>query len=260
MLNLWLLLLVVAIGLMVLLWVGGLFVQGYIYTQPAPQLVWAAPAAGVVLAGFLAWWCYLVASSPEARPEDIPYDTIFRFSPRVEMVKKPVRELWAIKKNDEKVHYIFHPSAQMGAAQYKDTTSQRPWNSNGVKAIEIKHDGETYRFEEVKVTQGEFPQFVNDKGWRMKVFESGPTGIPNIFRTGRFLANVFFNLTHFILWFVCLWLLLRFQATHALVFGFCLWLVLTLAFLPMILGYAAQLAHRSNSNAQAWLVLVQSSV
>ena len=259
-LNLWLLLAVVAVGLMVLLWVGGMFVQGYIYTEPAPQMVWAAPAAGALLAVFFAWWCYAVAGSPDARPEDIPYDTIFRFSPRVEMVTKPVKELWAIKANGEKTLYRFHPSAQLGVAQYKDATTQRPWNGNGVKAIEVKHDGETFRFEEVQVTKGEFPRFENEKGWRMKVFESGPTGKPDIVRKGRLLANVFFNLMHFLLWFVCLWLLLRFQWAHALGFGFCLWLAFTLAVLPMMLGYAAQIAQRSATSVQAALSILPGGV
>ena len=261
-LYLWLLLLIVGIGLMVLLWVGGLFVQGYIYTEPAPQVVWGAPAAGALLALFFTWWCYAVASAGDARPLDIPYDSIFRFSTDVEMVKEPVPELWAVKKNNEKVKYKRHRIDQI-KYEYKDTSeAQRRWNGSGVVAIELEHDGEKYRFDEGKTTAGAFPFFVNEKGWQMTVTESrGPTGIPKIFRTGRFLANLFFNFTHLALWFVGLWLLMRFQWAHALGIGFCLWLLFTLAILPMMLGYAAQVAQsRPAAGIQSILAIHQTNV
>src|SRR5262249_25861786 len=115
---------------------------------------------------------------------------------------------------------------------------------------ELQHEGETYRFVETKVTAGEFPQFINDKGWTMKVYESGPTGIPTAFRTGRFLANLFFNFMHLALWFVGLCLLARFQWSYALVIIFCIWLLFTLPFLPMMLEYAARIA-QSQATTQA---------
>jgi hypothetical protein len=262
MLNLWLMLLVVAVGLMVLVWVGSLFFQGYIYTEPSRGLHWQAPAAGAILGLFFAWWCFAVAHSPNARPEDIPYDTIFRFSPRVEMVKKPVRELWAVKKNDQKVLYKVFLVPQAGsppAVIYRDS-AERPWNSNGVKAIELEHDGKKYRFEEIKVTSGAYPQFTSEDGWSMKVYESGPTGVPERFQTSRFLANFFFNGMHAVLWFLCLWLLVRFQWPHALGIGLGMWLLFTLALLPMMLGYAAQIAQSRPSGPVTWFFLQHSLV
>jgi hypothetical protein len=244
-LNLYLLILITAVSLVVLLWIGTMFLQGYIYTEPTEGLMWQAPAAGVVMAGFLGLWCITVAKSPDASPEDIPYDTLFRFSPRVEMVKQPVKELWAVKKNDEKVRYKRHgmvmPSGK-GGYEYKDEKTGRPWNGTGVKAIELDHEDQKHRFELTASETGAYPRFVNDQGWSMPAFESGPTGIPTAFRTSRFLANIFFNSMHLVLWFLCLWLLLRFQWSHALGFAFCLWLLLTLAILPMMLSYSAEVA------------------
>jgi len=235
-------LLVVTLGLIVLLWVGTLFFQGYFYTEPAQQIVWAAPAAGVVLGGFLAWWLFTAARSPGERAGDIPYDTFFRMSPRVYMVNEPVVELWAVKKNNEKVLYKRYRHDQR-RFEYKDVTANRPWNGAGVEAVEIVHDGEKYRFvKEDKTTSGAYQSFVNDKGWVMTTGERGISGDPKIFRTGRFLANLFFNFAHLALWFVVLWLLLRFQWTHALGLAFCIWLIFTLAFLPMMLDYARTLA------------------
>jgi len=250
----WLMLAVVAAALMLLLWVGSLFLQGYFYTEPSRQLLWGAPAAGALLTAFLAWWCYAVATSPDARPGNIPYDTFFTFSPHVKMVKEPVQELWAVKKNNEKVKYLRHRISQI-KYEYKDTSAQRPWNGNGIEAIELEHQGEKFRFtrlDETKVSAGQFPEFISDQGWTMKVYESGPTGIPNMFDTGRFLANLFFNFTHLALWFVGLWLLARFQWSHALGIGFCMWLLFTLAFLPMMLEYAARVAQaKPAANAQS---------
>ncbi len=259
MLNMWLMLLVVAVGLMVLIWVGSVFFQGYIYTEPSNGLHWQAPAAGAVLGLFYAGWCFAVANAPGANPQDIPYDTIFNFSPRVEMAKKPVKELWAVKKNDEKVRYKLFLVPQAGTppkVEYHDTTlAERRWNGNGVKAIELEHDGKKYRFEEIKVSSGAYPQFVSEDGWSMKVYESGPTGVPERFQTSRFLANLFFNGMHAALWFLCLWLLVRFQWPHALGIGLGMWLLFTLALLPMMLGYAAQVAQSRPSGPVTWFFI-----
>jgi len=215
-----------------------------------------------VLGGFLGVWCFLVAGSPDAEPLDIPYDVFWRFSPRVDMVKKPIAELWAVKKNDEKVKYVRQP-VPPNKYEYRDTTlAKRPWSSTGVKAIEFTHDGQQYRFEPKEVEAGSYPMFVSPEGWRMKVYETGPDGIPDIFRTGRFIANLTLNLVHLVLWFACLWLLLRFQWSHALGLAFCLWLLVTIVILPLMLSYAAQVAqnrHRASASADppASMQLVQ---
>src|SRR5262245_31082861 len=236
---------------MVVLFVGSMFLQGSIYTEPSPQMWWAAPAAGAVLGLFFAVWCYAVASSTDARPDDIPYDTFFRFPTRVDMVKSPVRELWAVKKNNEKVKYKYDAFDRV----YRDTTTRpRPWSGTDVVAIELEHDGTKYRFDMDKTTaSGAYYEFVNDRGWSMRVYETGPTGRPDAFRTGRFLANLFFNLMHAALWFACLWLLIRFQWSHALGLAICMWLLFTLAILPMMLDYAARVAVARQATATTWL-------
>jgi hypothetical protein len=230
----------------VFLWVGTLFIQSYIYTEATPGLPWQAPAAGLVLGAFLGLWCYIVATSPDAEPTDIPYDTLFRFSPKVEMFEKPAAQLWAVKKNDEKVRYKRFPVVGPPYYEYRDTTdAKRAWPVSGVKAIELEHDGEKYRFEPTVTERGAYPSFVNEKGWTMKVYDRGPTGIPTTFRTSRFLAM------HLAFWFVCLWLLLRFQWSHALGIAFCAWLVFTIALLPMLLTYAAEVAQRQRPGSAA---------
>jgi hypothetical protein len=246
----WLMMAVVAVALMLVMWVGSLFLQSYIYTEPAQQLTWGAPAAAALLAAFLAWWCYVVATSTDSQPGDLSYNTLFTFSRWVEMPDTPVRQLWAVKKNDEKVLYNLYRSPERGADRYKHATTGDYWSSTGVKAIELDYKGEKLRFTESKITAGQFPEFVNDQGWVMKFNDLGPSGIPKAVRTGRFLANLFFNFMHLALWFLGLWLLARFQWAHALGIGFCMWLLFTLAFLPMMLEYSARVA-QSTSPAPA---------
>src|SRR5205085_4888652 len=115
-------------------------------------------------------------------------------------------------------------------------------SNSGIDSVVLEIEGQDYVFKRVQGSDGSYPEFVNDKGWVMKDYDDGPTGIPSAFRWGRFLMNLFLNFTHFLLWWLALWLLLRFQWSHALGLGFVLWLLFTLIFLPMLLDQAAQVA------------------
>ena len=88
MLTLLLILLITGLGMAVLLYVGAMFFQGYIYTEPSRELYWQAPAAAGVLTLFLMLWCVLDANSPGTAPGDIPYDTIFRFTPARRFIER----------------------------------------------------------------------------------------------------------------------------------------------------------------------------
>ena len=60
-------------------------------------------------------------------------------------------------------------------------------------------------------------------------------------RSGVVAANLFLNVVHAILWFLCLWLLLRFQWGHAFGLACVAWLVLTF-FLPPLFKRTEDLA------------------
>jgi hypothetical protein len=254
-LTLFLMLLLTALALAVFLYVGSLFLQGTYYTQPSETLFWGAPAAGLALALFLLLWCLLIVKSPGASPENIPYNTGFAFNPRVDILKEAVKELRAVKKNGEEVLYKRH-RVHVGMKEprdvYKtDQDAPLPWRGQGVEKIILDVEGEKHVFKLVLPPEGErrerrYREFVCDQGWIIKEMDDGPTGRPEAYRWGRFLANLCLNLVHLGLWFVCLWVLLRFQWSHALGLGFCLWLVFTFAFLPMLLSYAARVAARSS--------------
>src|SRR5262249_31673165 len=58
------------------------------------------------------------------------------------------------------------------------------------------------------------------------------------YRRGRMAMNIFVNLLHLVLWFVVLWLILRFQWPHALLGAVVCWLVMSLGVLPFMLDRA----------------------
>jgi hypothetical protein len=240
-------LLIFGLSLGVGLFVGGLFVQGYIYTEPSAQLRWGAPATGAVLFLFVTFWSLIVVFSGST-PTDIPFDVIQRFSPTVDKFRSPVSELTAVRKGGNKETYKLHKSSPFPGAtrsDYRSVRDGKPWNSDNVEAIVIKSDDGDMRFMQVAEDQrarGAYPQFVSDDGWAMTVYDDGPTGQPTKFRFGRFVVNLFLNFLHLALWFVCLWLLMRFEWFHALLGACALWLICTLIILPMLLTFAARVS------------------
>jgi hypothetical protein len=243
--TLFVILLIFGITLGVGLFVGGLFLQGYIYTEPSPQLRWGAPATGAALCLFVAFWSLIVVYSGST-VTDIPFDVIHRFSPTVDKFRKPVSELTAIRNGGKSEVYKLRKSVPFSGAkarsEYHSVRDGKPWNGDTVEFIVLKTDEGDMRFERVKEEQreqGAYPQFKTGDGWVMTIYDDGPTGSPTKFRYGRFIANFFLNFVHLALWFVCLWLLMRFEWFHALVGAFVLWLVCTLIILPMLLDFAA---------------------
>jgi hypothetical protein len=244
-----LVLFVSATALTVLLWVVTLFFQGYFYTEPTDQIQWQAPAAGAALAIFFTLWCLLVYNSVDAGSTDLPYNDLFRFSPRVDLSKDPIKELWAERKGPRDkeakvIHYkkTYIPGTRPPRFGYTDAATRQQWQPRDVVAILIPVEGsEKIRMEVVPPPKGsDYREFVDrQRGWVMREYDDGPDGLVSAFRLGRFLLNLFLNLLHLGLWFVCLWLILRFQWGHALGLAFVLWLVTTLAVLPMVLSEAA---------------------
>jgi hypothetical protein len=246
---LFLLLILVLSGmaLTVVIWVMTLFLQGYYYTEPTQGIVWQAPAAGFLLGLFFTFWCMLIVNSTVTSLHDLPYDTLFSFKPRVDKFKNPVKDLWVMKKGSkEPVHYVLKKKFQGGitVSEYIQVDTGRPYSPSGVEEIIIEEDGAKTRFLPMPAPAGaDYRQFVDDNGWTIREYpQSGPTGLPEAFRWSRFLMNIFLNLLHFILWFVCLWLLVRFQWAHALGLAVVMWVVMTVAVLPMMLEQAGQRA------------------
>jgi hypothetical protein len=237
-----LVLLLVAVVLGGFLWVGTLFLQGYIYNEPTPGLVWRGPAAGGILTAFLALWCILDYRAAPVGAIELPYDTLTRFSASEVFPAKPVPKFWAVKKGQE-VQYVWQKPTQLGAGEYRDTTAKRPWSreSEGiVEAIIWEEDGKKVRFNldlpGGKFKEGQLARYVEDGGQRRVLTEDDVRrGQLSRFLWGRFVINILLNVLFLVAWFLCLWLLLRFQWGHALGLAVVLWVVATLAVVPAVL-------------------------
>ena len=238
MLVILLIFLLTAASLALFFWLGGLFLQGYLYTQPSEKLYWQAPATAVLLAAYIALWCTLILRSSEATPTNLPYDTLFRFSPREDMVPEPIKEIKAVMRTGPPVVYKVKRRNQT-QYYYLTAQSQKPWD-HSAEAVLLEHNGEEMRFDAIAPDRGENRRFVSAKGWTLVEFDDGPSGVPTIFRTGRMLANLFLNFTLLAVCIVSMWLLMRFLFSHALLIGIVLWATLTLVILPMFFSYAGE--------------------
>ncbi len=250
MLTLILILIVVTIGITTVLWAGTYYFQGYIYTEPSPGIAWQAPLAGVILSFGFSIWCFSIAFSARASTTNLPINTIHRFSPIEEMVDRPIQRIWAIKKkgtaqpaDGERVAYDSQRNSR-GGFYYADTTlARKPWQPQDIIAIETeKADGTKMRFDLVPADLGTYRSFASKDGWSMIEFTEGPTGIPRKFNFGLMIWNILFNVFHLFGWFIVLFLILRYQLMHSLGLAIVLWAIMTLTILPMLLGYAGQVA------------------
>lgn len=249
MLTLIMILIVVTIGITTVLWAGTYYFQGYIYTEPSPGIAWQAPLGGVVMSFGFSIWCLSVAFSARASTTNLPINTIHRFSPIEEMVDRPIQRIWAIKKkgagqsaDGERLAYETQRNSR-GGFFYEDKITKRPWQPQDIIAIEIeKADGTKMRFDLVPAALGSYRSFASKDGWSMIEFTEGPTGIPRKFNFALLIWNIVFNVFHLLGWFVVLFLLLRYQLMHALGLAIVLWAIMTLTMLPMLLGYAGQVA------------------
>lgn len=237
MLGLVLILVLMFVALTVILWGGGLSIQGNIYSEPAERLPKRAVAAAAVLTLFYAAWVFLDYKAIDPGENVIPFDTIVRFSPTDTRV---LTSFTSIKSGQETVYK--REIVGIGEPQYVDG-NKRPWQrSDGsglVEAIVYEENGQPVRLEPKLTADGNFlpasenfPGYFEPKGRRSMT----TLGTVSSFRWGLFLGNILLNVFQFVLWFACLWLLLRFQWTHALFLTAILWAAMTWWIIPMLLG------------------------
>jgi hypothetical protein len=75
----------------------------------------------------------------------------------------------------------------------------------------------------------------------------GQLGRVSTFYAGRLILNLFLNFLHLLIWFIALWLLLRFQWPHALGLAIVLWAVMLLFIVPQVLKLAEDTARRNET-------------
>jgi hypothetical protein len=229
-------LIVVAVALVLLLLVGSLWLQGFIYSEPADAMHWRALATGGILTVFVAGWCLLNYRYPGS------FDAVFNFSPTE---TKQYDSFIAVKRLDEKttrnISYTLLKSGIGG--NYVDTLGH-PWRRSDtdgiIEAIEVKDGANTIRFKAELTPEGQFktsPVRYVEEGGRRYMTEDLLGTVET--RNWRLLfVYTLLNLLHLVLWFVCFWLIIRFQFSHALGLAFVFWGVMTLFVMPMLLDQA----------------------
>jgi hypothetical protein len=224
------------------LWAGTLWFQGYIYSEPSSELYWRAPAAGAAVTLFLALWCYL------------DYRTAGRYPGQFLFAGEDVKEfkeLRVIYQGKETVYQL--RKSATGPSEYRDAQNRTP--PGHPEAVVVEEDGQKVRFEaerdqnkNFKIEPGGSLRYLDNRGRVMTRNRLGRLAIP---RPGLILANVLLYLAHLGVWFLCLWLLLRFQWPHALGLAVVFWLVMTLAIVPMLLEPVEVLAEQKAGAAKA---------
>jgi hypothetical protein len=241
--------LVVFIGLIALMWLGTIWAQGYFYDSVVDNLSWRAPAAAGALAFFFLLWMALENRRPNTA------DTLFRFSSEHADEFDRFISVRRDQEGDKEIVYERHrlPS---GRVEFVDSTST-PWarSKSGMMIaiiLEEKVDGEDkprrYRFNAELSPDGKTfaPSIAGGAQQPVRYIEEGGSrfivenqiGKALSYRRGRMVMNIIVNLLQFALWFVALWLLLRFQWPHALLGAVGCWLVMSLGPLPFMLDRA----------------------
>jgi hypothetical protein len=235
MLGLLLILLLIALAVAALLFVGTAVIQGYLYNQPVEGLLWRSAAAGAAVAAFMGFWCWIEGRAPGQ------FESIFDFSPR-EVVH--LDQFWSERTGDRGKQEILYTKGKdsAGRVRYFDP-DQREWRrlDNGMMtAIIIEEDGEKRRFEAVLTPDGT-PQVEDnqplryvEKDGKGRVMTDDAIGEISTTKYGLLFGNLLLNLAHLLVWFLCLWLLLNYQWPHALGLAAALWLTFALLVWPVV--------------------------
>ena len=232
MLSLILILLVVWLVLSGLLAAWTLWFQGYIYSEPAGELYWRAPAAGTALTAFVCLWVLLDYRSIQDRADEGRYQPLHNFSARE---TETFEYLWAPNADGRMESYVRQSNQYVGKGGRK--LPSRPTK------ILVSHDpnGEKRTFEPERDAKGNFkvekdqPLRYCDADNKSRYMEEGYLGVITIFHVSWLVMNLLLNFGFLAVWFLCLWLLLRFQWSHALGLAVVFWLVMVLIIMPMIL-------------------------
>jgi hypothetical protein len=234
--------------IVVFLGAGTRWLQNAIYSEPAAGLYWRAPVAGTVLALFLALWAWLDFRAPGR------YTTLFLFSPNEE---KEFGELRAVVKKDGKEREVSYSLRRTprGLPEYREVAPPYRRLASHPEAIIVKENGQDVRFDaerdanqKFKIEQGQSLHYIDSQG---RVMSEDTVGRLSTFRWSYFLPNILLNLGHFLLWFVCLWVLLRFQWSHALGLAVIFWIVMTILIVPMLLTTVEGMASPGAAAASA---------
>jgi hypothetical protein len=213
--------------------------QGYLYTEPTRGVAWRAPAAGAALTAFLGLWAALDYRAPGR------YRELQGFSTTEDL--EPFPELRVTNRDGKEEVFKLRVNSR---GQYEYRRNDRPLPTRPAKVVAVRGD-QKYVFEaphdakgRLKTGPGDLVKYKNaDTGWEM---DEQRMGYVSVYHPGWLLANLLLNGLHLAVWFLSLWLLLRFQWAHAVGMAIAAWAVMTLFVVPPLLGRAESVSAARN--------------
>lgn len=227
------------------LWIGAMWLQGTFYNEVEESLLWRAPVAAAVVVGFYFFWAFLDYRSPG----DYPGMFLFPITEYQEF------DELIIEMDGAPVRYE-QRTTERGTTVYADARypieNREPGRSKVITAIRKGENGaviEEVIFEADLDADGNYkvepnkPLVYREKDGSRTMDENN-LGLITIVRWRLIVVNLFLNTMHFVVWLLCLWLLVRFQFWHAFGLAFILWIAMTVLILPLILDRVEAVASR----------------
>jgi hypothetical protein len=255
-LGLLLLLVVIFLSLTGALWIGSVFLQSAFYSDVQAGMVWRAPAAALVLTLFLGVWMMLDYRAPGS------FNTLLQFSATEDHQSD---KIWSVK-NGKEIPYTLRRNYQ-GRVEYRDEQGKL-WNRSDadglVEAIVIEDkDGSRKKFLPEMTADGKFaakqgePVIYHEEDGKRVMTDVYPGKLTTT-RWGLLLGNLFMNFLHGVVWFLILWLILRFLWPHAFGLALALWLTL-MFFLPALFSKVEDVARERAVTSSLTVLLINGS-
>ena len=235
-----LLLLLVALTLVfaLVLWLGSVFLQGWLYSDLANRLPVRALVGGLVLALFHVGWTAIYKADPGR------FDTLTNF--KTETLDGTYDEFQSVrrvgKEEQKPVRFVRRGSSN----DFESTQTGRPWNRSDadgmVVALLVKEKGsdQPTRFDaNLDPRTGNFrppeeTRYEADGGKRY--MDLSALGKVYRKRSLAYLGNFFANFLHLAVWVAVLWPVMRFSLGHAIGLGLALWGLTMLVVQPILFG------------------------
>jgi len=227
---------VLAVASFALLLGLSLFLQAYLYNEPADRLWLRAAVGSLALACFLTGWVYVNTRADG----DNAYGVLHEFKPTA---TTEVNAFEAVRRNRSKAETTVAYTRAPGEKEFKSADGKPfRWNSADdlTVAVIVKENDKPVRFAAVldgDLAYAKVPEkktFLEVGGSR-SIEEELPGTIVSPNSGVAFLA-ILINVLHLAVWFAIFWLAMRFEWGHALGLGAIFALAATIVLMPLLFG------------------------
>lgn len=224
-----------------LFWGLTLFIQRYLYNEPADKLPLRAAVAGLALGCFFGFWVYV---NTRADGEN-KYGVIHQFSPNDRSA--PIAKFQAVRKypNAKREETVAFERQPVGAGQHYKSADGKDFALNTPDyltiALLVDDAGKPVRYEAVLQNDayvGEKYEFKEKDGGRVvewsRPFDAAePLSIVSPSGGTVFLA-LLLNVLHLVIWFAIFWPVLKFNVGHAILLAVVFCAMSTVLLMPLL--------------------------